>query len=204
MHGEVVPFLFEEKHLLRSIRHNDDPAWFAGPDVARILGYRDAANALRTLDDDEKGTHILSTLGGSQTIKVVSEPGLYRCILQRREVETIEKEKRDFIARFQRWVFHDVLPTIRKTGRYEMPRADAQAMPPFTMATEDARKENIRTRRQLVSEARQTHGTNAARELWAYLGLPIVPAMMSPGAPELPFTYTAVKHEPEPQREDAA
>lgn len=66
---------------------------------------------------------------------------------------------------------------------------------PHVIATEDARKESVRTRRQLVSEARQSYGTHSARQLWAYLGLPMVPAMTTPEAPHLPFTYTAVKKE---------
>lgn len=74
--------------------------------------------------------------------------------------------------------------------------AAGQGDAPCILATEDARKESIRTRRQLVSEARQTHGTNAARQLWAYLDLPIVPAMVTPRSPEFPFTYTAIRQEP--------
>ncbi len=67
---------------------------------------------------------------------------------------------------------------------------------PHVIATEDARKESIRTRRQLVSEARQSYGTHSARQLWAYLGLPMVPAMTTPEAPHFPFTYTAIQKEP--------
>ncbi len=66
---------------------------------------------------------------------------------------------------------------------------------PHVIATEDARKESIRTRRQLVSEARQSYGTHSARQLWAYLGLPMVPAMTTPEAPHFPFTYTAIQKE---------
>jgi hypothetical protein len=46
------------------------------------------------------------------------------------------------------------------------------------------------------SEARQSFGTHAVRELWFSLNLPIVPAMRAPHEPEFPFTYTAIQHEP--------
>lgn len=66
--------------------------------------------------DDEKGTQIVRTLGGPQQQPVINEPGLYRAIFNSR-VEAAE--------RFKRWLAHDVIPQIRKTGRYEAPAAPA-------------------------------------------------------------------------------
>ena len=65
----------------------DGEIWFVAKDVAEILGYRDAANATRLLDDDEKDTHKVSTLrisegtspkGGNPNVNIINEPGLYK------------------------------------------------------------------------------------------------------------------------------
>ena len=70
---------------------------------------------------------------------------------------------------------------------------------------ERGERASIRIRRQLVTEARQSFGSHAARQFWSYLNLPIVPAMTTPDAPEFPFTYTAIRQDPPPDNEkDAA
>jgi anti-repressor protein len=86
--------------------------WFVAGDIARILGFRDAFNLIRGLDDDEKGPHIVSTPGGEQTVTIISEAGLYSAILRSRVPEA---------KAFKRWITHDVLPAIRKTGSYGSP-----------------------------------------------------------------------------------
>lgn len=79
----------------------DGEPWFVASDVARILGYRDAANLCRRLDDDDRGTRSVSTPGGEQRMTVVSEPGLYAAVLGSQVPGA-----RDF----KRWVTHEVLP----------------------------------------------------------------------------------------------
>lgn len=83
--------------------------WFVASDVAQILGYREAYDLTRRLDDDEKGPRSVRTPGGEQIVTIISEPGLYTAILG---------SKVHLAKNFKRWVTHDVLPTIRKTGRY--------------------------------------------------------------------------------------
>lgn len=90
----------------------DGEPWFVASDVARILGYRDAANLCRRLDDDDRGTRSVSTPGGEQRMTVVSEPGLYAAVLGSQVPGA-----RDF----KRWVTHEVLPQIRRTGQYGAP-----------------------------------------------------------------------------------
>jgi len=63
--------------------------------------------ALEQLDDDEKGVSSVHTLGGAQSMTVVTEPGLYALVLGSRKPEA---------KRFKRWVIHDVLPAIRHDG----------------------------------------------------------------------------------------
>lgn len=85
--------------------------WFYAPSLARTLEYRDAFNMLRTVKDDEKGTHPVSTLGGVQNAYFLTEPGFYRVVFGSRS-EVAEP--------FKRWVTREVLPSIRKTGQYKM------------------------------------------------------------------------------------
>lgn len=97
---------------LRALLLAGEP-WFVAADVARALGYRDAYNLARRLDEDEKGTHSVSTLGGQQDMSVISESGLYSAIL----TSQVEGAKE-----FKRWVTAEVLPAIRKTGTYQTPQ----------------------------------------------------------------------------------
>ncbi|MBD2302863.1 BRO family protein [Nostoc sp. FACHB-190] len=69
------------------------------------------------LEVDEKGTAIVSTPGGEQEMLTVTEPGLYRLIF---------KSHKPVAKRFQRWVFHEVLPSLRRTGYYSIPKPDRQ------------------------------------------------------------------------------
>lgn len=101
-------FLFNTFEV-RTISRDGEP-WFVLSDVADILGFSRSRNASRILDDDEKGAHILSTLGGDQELTVISESGVYALALKSRRPEARE---------FRKWVTSEVLPAIRKTGRYE-------------------------------------------------------------------------------------
>ncbi|MFJ4637527.1 Bro-N domain-containing protein [Streptomyces hygroscopicus] len=93
----------------------------AAPGLARGLGHRDAFNLLASVPEAEKGSCLVSTPGGDQQVRYVTEPGFYRCIGQRQAGRIKDVSIRDQVERFQRWVFHDVLPTLRKHGRYEVP-----------------------------------------------------------------------------------
>lgn len=114
----VIPFNFGKK-LVRTMLIGDQP-WFVATDVASALEYRDAFNMNRILDDDEKGTQIVSTLGGDQEMLVINESGLYSAILRSRKAAA---------KNFKKWVTAEVLPAIRKHGRYE----DGQAKMPTLM-----------------------------------------------------------------------
>lgn len=83
----------------------DGKVWAVAIDVCRALGISDTSNAVKTLDDDEKGTYIISTLGGPQEMLVVNEPGLYRLIFKSRKKRAKE---------FQRWVYHEVIPAAMR------------------------------------------------------------------------------------------
>tara|TARA_R110000796_G_C14516026_1_gene430376 strand:- start:646 stop:1272 length:627 start_codon:yes stop_codon:yes gene_type:complete len=105
--SEIITFNFDSVDF-RAIEI-DGQIWAVGTDVCKALGYRDAENGLRNLDDDEKGTHIVGTAGGDQNLLIINESGLYSLILRSRKPEA---------KRFKKWVTSEVLPSIRKTGAY--------------------------------------------------------------------------------------
>ncbi|MEG1562562.1 MAG: Bro-N domain-containing protein [Bacteroides sp.] len=95
---------------VRTLLIDEDP-WWVLRDVCRVLGIKRTDSTARKLDDDEKGTHPVSTLRGEQNMLVVNESGLYSVILRSDKPEA---------KAFKRWVTHEVLPAIRKTGSYSM------------------------------------------------------------------------------------
>ena len=124
MNTEIQPFDFEHNQV-RAITDGDE-VMFVASDIAKILGYGSAKDMARNLDSDEKGTHQVPTpRGGVQNMTVITESGLYRAILNR-ELGYLDGAKKEFVKRFQRWVTHEVLPSIRKTGGY-IPAAEADS-----------------------------------------------------------------------------
>lgn len=96
----------------------DGEMWWVLKDVCGVLGIVKPENVAARLDEDEKGTCVMGTPGGKQNMTVVNEPGLYNVILR-----SDKPEAKDF----KRWVTHEVLPRIRKTGSYTVqPMTQAQ------------------------------------------------------------------------------
>lgn len=87
----------------------DDEPWFIAADLVAILDIGRVHDAVRGLDDDEKGTDTIRTPGGDQQVTIVNEAGMYSLVLRSRKPEAKE---------FRRWITHEVLPSIRKTGGY--------------------------------------------------------------------------------------
>lgn len=115
--NNFIPFKFDKQEV-RTLLIDDQP-WFVAADVAQALEYRIAGDMTRNLDDDEKGTQIVRTLGGNQEMLVINESGLYSAILRSRKAEA---------KRFKKWVTAEVLPAIRKHGRYEDEQGKMQPM----------------------------------------------------------------------------
>lgn len=108
--SNLIPFNFEANQI-RVIDIDGQP-WFVASDIAKALDYRDTHQMTRILDDEEKGTHTVSTPGGNQSVSIINEAGLYSVILTSRKPEA---------KQFKRWVTSEVLPAIRKTGQYQAP-----------------------------------------------------------------------------------
>ncbi|MCS9984871.1 ORF6C domain-containing protein [Weissella paramesenteroides] len=105
MANEVQVFNFEQMNV-RTVEI-DDEVWFVAVDVAKALEIKNVSDALKRLDDDERGRF---NLGRQGETNVISEAGLYRFIGGSRKKEA---------KQFMRWVNHEVLPSIRKTGGYQ-------------------------------------------------------------------------------------
>ena len=94
---------------VRTVTINGEP-YFVGKDVAEVLGYQRADNAIRNhVDDDDKLTHQFSASGQKRNMTIINESGLYALILGSKLPQAKE---------FKRWVTSEVLPTIRKHGAY--------------------------------------------------------------------------------------
>ncbi|MFP3890954.1 BRO family protein [uncultured Ralstonia sp.] len=115
MNTQLIPFDFEGRPV-RVVTDAQGEPWFVAADIAQSLEYRMASDMTRSLDDDEKGTQIVRTPSGDQEMLVINESGLYSAILRSRKPDA---------KRFKRWITHEVIPSIRKTGTYAMPNAVA-------------------------------------------------------------------------------
>lgn len=105
MENEIQVFNFEKMNV-RTVEI-DDEVWFVAVDVAKALDIKNTTQALSRLDDDER---TMFNIGRQGETNVISEAGLYRFIGGSRKKEA---------KQFMRWVNHEVLPSIRKTGGYQ-------------------------------------------------------------------------------------
>lgn len=97
-----------KQNQVRMIERDGEP-WWVLKDVCDVLGLAAPARVSSRLDDDEKGVNKTHTLGGEQEMTVINEPGLYKVILRSNKPEA---------KAFTRWLTHEVLPQIRRTGGY--------------------------------------------------------------------------------------
>lgn len=107
--NEIQIFKKQEFGSIRTVVKNGEP-WFCSKDVAIALGYSNPHKAIRDhVDDEDKGVNETFTPGGKQVIAVINESGLYSLILS---------SKLPSAKAFKRWITHEVIPSIRKTGGY--------------------------------------------------------------------------------------
>lgn len=114
--NEVTPFANDEFSL--DMIPDGDSFKVVAPALARTLGFREAYDLLRTIPDEERGSELVRTPGGSQRVLVLTEAGFYRALGQRQAARITDERQRAAVERFQTWVYHEVLPAIRKTGSY--------------------------------------------------------------------------------------
>ncbi|QKQ75588.1 BRO family protein [Nostoc sp. TCL240-02] len=121
--SNLTVFQFES-HEVRFVGTAIDPWWIA-QDICEILEIN--ISQTRRLDDDEKGLRLTQTPSGSQEMLSVNESGLYSLVLGSRKAQA---------KRFKKWVTSEVLPSIRKTGKYELPQAEQPPILPTPTAQE--------------------------------------------------------------------
>lgn len=115
MNNKIQRFEFKGAALRTLTDENGEP-WFVAKDACDVLELSNVGQALVRLDDDEKSSITLNDgTPGNPNRAIVSESGLYALVLASRKPEAHE---------FKRWVTHEVLPQIRKTGGY-IPTTDA-------------------------------------------------------------------------------
>lgn len=109
--NNIIDFSNEEFGNVRVVMKDGEP-WFVAVDVCKALDIANHKDALTRLDEDEKtGVALTDPHGREQVTNVVNEPGLYTLVLGSRKPEA---------KKFKRWITHEVVPSIRKTGSYSM------------------------------------------------------------------------------------
>ena len=139
--------IFENKDFgkVRTVTLDGAPC-FVAADVCRALDIANSRDAVNRLDDDEKNTVVLTDGNrGNPNVTVVTESGLYSLVLGSRKPEA---------KQFKRWITHEVIPTIRKTGGYVnndelfvrtyLPNADDTTKALFRSTLETIRKQNAK------------------------------------------------------------
>lgn len=115
MNNEIRKFDFRGA-ALRTLTDEAGEPWFVLKDCMSILDLGNPTETVKMFDKDEfSTTEVIDSIGRRQQTYIISEPGLYRLVMKSRKPEAKE---------FQRWVTHEVLPQIRKTGGY-IPTTDA-------------------------------------------------------------------------------
>lgn len=110
---ELKIFENQEFGKIRAVEIDGEP-WLVGKDVAEALGYKNTRQAIATnVDEEDRGVHSVDTPSGVQEMTVINESGLYSLVLS---------SKLPTAKKFKRWVTSEVLPSIRRTGGYILPR----------------------------------------------------------------------------------
>lgn len=129
--NELQVFSYQSSEV-RTVMKDGEP-WFVLKDVCAVLGITNHKNVAARLDDDEKGVHLMDSLGGKQAVIIINESGLYSVILRFDKPEA---------KPFRKWVTGEVLPAIRKTGTYIAQSVES----PHKSALAEAKLNNSRAR----------------------------------------------------------
>ena len=155
MTAQILPFDFEEQ-AVRVIMRDDDP-WFVAADICRVLEITNTTQAVQRLDDDE--VTLCQTEGSHRQTNLISESGLYALVV---------RSDKPAAKKFRKWITSDVLPAIRRTGRYEHNIPAPEADPVF----QDNTTRDAELWLSMIREARLLGGTRAGRSMWARSPLP--------------------------------
>ena len=161
--SNITPFAFGD-NLVRSMTDENGNPWFVAKDVCRVLCIENNRDAISTLDEDEKIT-VANPDGNPRAgiphqYVLISESGLYALVFRSRKPEA---------KAFSKWVRSEVLPTLRKTGKYEMPRQTRREALPDDLPSEAlALRPSMRQKlwQDALQTARLDGGDSAAAREW--------------------------------------
>jgi anti-repressor protein len=145
MNTEIRTFSNEEFGSVRTLTIDGEP-WFIARDIAEALGYAKARNAIASHVDseDKKDAPIQGTPGGTQNMTIINESGMYALILG---------SKLPTAKKFKRWVTAEVLPSIRKTGTYDIHKDSYMIADPVERAKKWIEEETVRKEQAQQIEA---------------------------------------------------
>lgn len=140
--NELQIFNNAEFGEVRTVVKDNEP-WFVAADVCEFFGVTNRNRVLQNLDEDEKGGTQIDTPGGVQTVTIINEAGLYTLLfyLQPTKARGVSDEyiaaRCEQLRKYKRWITHEVIPTIRKTGAYMTPETAMKIVsnPDFLIAT---------------------------------------------------------------------
>jgi len=115
--NQVIPFIFDERPV-RAVVVEDSP-WWVGKDVCQVLGYKDTVSAIKQHCKGVAKHHLLETRGGKQQVRIISEGDVFRLVINSQLPQA---------QQFEKWLFEEVLPQIRKTGAYAAVALDTQTL----------------------------------------------------------------------------
>lgn len=144
--NELQIFNNSEFGEIRTIEINGEP-WFVASDICNALELSNTTSTVGRLDDDEKSKFNLGLPGGETNC--VNEYGLYNLVLASRK----ENAKR-----FKRWITHEVIPTIRRTGGYRVPQTPLEAlqMTVEQIVEQEKRLNSFESRLDMIEAKNQT------------------------------------------------
>lgn len=142
---------------LRTVQR-DDGLWWVLRDVCRVLNIGNITDTKKRLDPDEVDlTDLIDSMGRVQSTTIINEPGLYSVILRSDKPEA---------KQFKRWVTHDVLPSIRKTGAYGVPPERLAKLDEYQAKLDKNRKLLADIERYTAQAGRQAHEARKCYDEW--------------------------------------
>lgn len=107
----MIPFNYKSKKI-RVIQGDNQEVWWIAKDICTALTLESVHKVVERLDEDErKLIPVIDSIGRNQDTWVVNETGLYNLIIRSNKPDA---------KKFKRWITHEVLPSIRKNGKYDI------------------------------------------------------------------------------------
>ena len=159
MTERLMPFAFEEQLVRCRLDEHGEP-WFVAKDVALALGYQwNGLKHIQHIPEEWRGVESVSTPSGTQTMLTLSEQGLYFFVARSDKPRALP---------FQKWLAGEVLPSLRRTGRYALPEAGEEAPDLPAIPEMYALRPTMRQRlwQDALQTARLDNGGSAAAVRW--------------------------------------